>query len=118
VAGVVLAGLGAGAMVLMTSERPEAQQRRPQGFIQGTVESSAGPEGGVWVIAETNDLPTKLIKIVVTDDRGKYVLPELPNANYNVWVRGYGLSDSKPVTGKPGQTMNLSRIPSKPGTTA
>ena len=107
VVGLLIAGLGAGAMVLTTGERPLAQQQRPQGFIQGTVESGSGPEAGVWVVAETNDLPTKLIKIVVTDDRGRYVLPELPNANYNVWVRGYGLTDSKPVVGKPGQTLNL-----------
>ena len=107
VVGVLVAGLGAGAMVLTTGERPLAQQRRPQGFIQGVVESASGPEAGVWVIAETNDLPTKFIKIVVTDDRGRYVLPELPSANYNVWVRGYGLADSKPVVGKPGQTVNL-----------
>ena len=33
-------------------------------------------------------------QIVVTDDRGRYLVPELPKANYNVWVRGYGLVDS------------------------
>src|SRR5262245_12527955 len=42
------------------------------GFITGTVTGERGPEAGVWVIAETNDLPTKLIKIVVTDDQGRY----------------------------------------------
>jgi hypothetical protein len=62
--------------------------------IAGTVTSTKGPEAGVWVIAETTDLPTKLIKIVVTDDRGRYLLPDLPPANYTVWVRGYGLVDS------------------------
>src|SRR5262245_30443634 len=62
--------------------------------IGGVVASSKGPEGGVWVIAETTDLPTRFIKIVVTDDRGRYLLPDLPKANYNVWVRGYGLVDS------------------------
>ena len=50
-----------------------------------------GPEAGVWVIAETTDLPTKFAKIVVTDDQGRYLLPELPKARYKVWVRGYGL---------------------------
>src|SRR6202521_921021 len=65
--------------------------------IGGVVMSSKGPEAGVWVIAETSDLPTKFIKIVVTDDQGRYLLPELPKANYQVWVRGYGLLDSKPV---------------------
>ena len=58
----------------------------------------------MWVIAETNELPTKMIKIVVTDDQGRFVLPELPTASYNVWVRGYGLVDSKPVTLKPDAT--------------
>src|SRR4051812_23738025 len=65
--------------------------------IGGVVTSSKGPEAGVWVIAETNDLPTRFIKIVVTDDMGRYVVPDLPRASYRVWVRGYGLVDSKPV---------------------
>ena len=64
-----------------------------------------GREAGVWVIAETNELPTQFTKIVVTADDGRFMLPELPNATYNVWVRGYGLADSKPVPGKPGQTL-------------
>src|SRR5438309_9330851 len=72
--------------------------------ISGTIRSAAGPEAGVWVIAETNDLQTKFIKIVVTDDQGNFVLPELPNATYNVWVRGYGLVDSMPVSLKPSAT--------------
>src|SRR5262245_30059610 len=50
--------------------------------IGGTVTSAKGVEAGVWVIAETNDLPTKFVKIVVTNDRGDYVLPDLPQANY------------------------------------
>ena len=62
--------------------------------LGGVVRSSKGPEAGVWVIAETNDLPTKFAKIVVTDDQGRYLLPDLPKANYSVWVRGYGLVDS------------------------
>ncbi len=56
----------------------------------------------MWVIAETKDLPTNFIKIVVTDDRGRFVLPELPTANYKVWVRGYGIVDSSPIEEKPG----------------
>src|SRR5271165_404346 len=59
--------------------------------IGGVVMSSKGPEAGVWVIAETNDLPTKYRKIVVTDDQGRYLIPDLPKAMYKVWVRGYGL---------------------------
>ena len=56
----------------------------------------------MWVIAETKDLLTNFIKIVVTDDQGRFMLPELPNANYSVWVRGYGLVDSAKIQMKPG----------------
>src|SRR5262247_2830090 len=77
------------------------------GDLGGTVTSSKGPEAGVWVIAETKDLPTPFIKIVVTDDRGRYVLPDLPKANYNIWVRGYGLVDSAKVKAAPGKNLNL-----------
>jgi len=78
--------------------------------IGGVVTSPKGPEAGVWVIAETTDLPTKLVKIVVTDDQGRYLVPELPKANYNVWVRGYGLVDSPKVTCAPGKTLNLKAV--------
>ncbi|MDP9095125.1 MAG: carboxypeptidase-like regulatory domain-containing protein [Pseudomonadota bacterium] len=75
--------------------------------IGGIVSGRTGPEAGVWVIAETLDLPTRYAKIVVTDDAGRYVIPDLPQANYKVWVRGYGLVDSERIDGKPGQTVNL-----------
>ena len=80
------------------------------GVITGVVTSSNGPEAGVWVIAETDDLETKLRKIVVTNHEGRYLLPELPKANYKVWVRGYGLVDSKPVTATPDQNLNLTAL--------
>src|SRR3984893_9188872 len=76
-------------------------------YISGVVTSSNGPEAGVWVIAETTDLPTRFAKIVVTDDGGRYVLPDLPKANYDVWVRGYGLVDSPKVQAAPGRLLNL-----------
>ncbi|MCB2106065.1 MAG: carboxypeptidase regulatory-like domain-containing protein [Rhodobacteraceae bacterium] len=76
-------------------------------FISGVVTGPSGPEAGVWVIAETNDLATPFSKVVVTDDEGRYVLPQLPNANYQIWVRGYGLSDSEPVDGTPGQVVDV-----------
>jgi hypothetical protein len=75
--------------------------------IGGVVSGPKGPEAGVWVIAETGDLPTKFVKIVVTDDRGRYLLPDLPKANYSVWVRGYGLVDSAKVAAAPGKVVNL-----------
>ena len=71
--------------------------------IGGVVTSAKGAEAGVWVIAETNDLPTRFARMVVTDDQGRYVLPDLPKANYNIWVRGYGLVDSPKVRAAPGQ---------------
>jgi hypothetical protein len=75
--------------------------------IGGVVTSGHGPEAGVWVIAETTDLPTKFAKIVVTDDAGRYLIPDLPKANYKVWVRGYGLVDSPRVDGTLGHILNL-----------
>ena len=70
-----------------------------------------GPEAGVWVIAETTELPTSFVRIVVTDDRGRYLVPDLPKANYNVWVRGYGLVDSPKTKAQPGKTLNLTAVP-------
>src|SRR5947209_7408635 len=75
--------------------------------IGGVVTSRFGPEAGVWVIAETKDLGTRFAKIVVTDERGRYVVPDLPKANYRVWVRGYGLVDSEKLAAQPGQSLNL-----------
>ena len=79
--------------------------------IGGVVNGPRGPEAGVWVIAETTDLPTKFARIVVTDDQGCYVLPDLPKANYDVWVRGYGLVDSPKVKAAPGKNLNLTAVP-------
>src|SRR5438067_2106489 len=67
------------------------------GVIRGVVTGPNGPEAGVWVIAETTDLPTKYAKVVVTDDKGRYLLPQLPAANYEIWSRGYGLRDTAKV---------------------
>src|SRR5207237_10188976 len=68
------------------------------------------PEAGVWVIAETHDLPTKFVRIVVTDDQGRYLIPDLPKATYTVWVRGYGLVDSPHLQASPGKTLNLTAV--------
>ena len=75
--------------------------------IGGVVASSKGPEAGVWVIAETTDLPTKFSRTVVTDDQGRYVIPDLPKANFKVWARGYGLVDSPKTESAPGKVVNI-----------
>ena len=73
--------------------------------------SPNGPEAGVWVIAETRDLPTRFMRSVVTDDQGRYVLPDLPKAKYQIWVRGYGLVDSPKVESEPGKHLDLTAVP-------
>lgn len=78
--------------------------------IGGTVTGAKGPEAGVWVIAETKNLPTKFAKIVVTDDQGRFVIPDLPRATYSLWVRGYGLVDSPKISATPGKTLALKAV--------
>ncbi len=78
--------------------------------IAGVVRSVAGPEAGVWVIAETDDLSTRFARIVVTDDQGRYLVPDLPDAVFRLWVRGYGLKDSEKVTANPGDRVDLTAI--------
>jgi hypothetical protein len=84
----------------------QAPARVAEGIV-GFVLSNAGREAGVWVIAETSDLPTNFVKIVVTDDSGRYFIPDLPDATYDVWARGYGLLDSPKRRAKPGALVNL-----------
>jgi hypothetical protein len=107
------AAVGAAVLSALAPTRLSAQQTSAEVVsigatdLGGIVTGANGPEAGVWVIAETTDLPTKFAKIVVTDDRGRFVLPELPGANYSVWVRGYGLVDSPKVQTVPGKILNL-----------
>src|ERR1051326_8970165 len=82
---------------------PAAGRRRPGG--------GRGPGGGAWVIGEMTDLPTRMAKMVVTDERGRYVLPDLPAATYSVWVRGYELVDSPKVQTTPGKLLDLTAVP-------
>jgi hypothetical protein len=79
--------------------------------IGGVVSSPHGREAGVWVIAETTELPTSFARIVVTDERGRYLIPDLPQADYSVWVRGYSLVDSPKMRAKPGQRLDLAAAP-------
>src|SRR5271165_2435600 len=100
VAGVLIAGRAAAPSASAAAQTGAAVVAVDADDIGGVVTSSKGPEAGVWVIAETTELPTKYRKIVVTDEAGRYVLPELPQATYKIWVRGYGLVDSQVVTTK------------------
>ncbi|MBT5032357.1 MAG: carboxypeptidase regulatory-like domain-containing protein [Proteobacteria bacterium] len=86
--------------------------------IAGTVTSAAGPEAGVWVIAETDAFDTFYAKVVVTNHEGQYLIPDLPAANYQLWVRGYGLSDSEKTASQPGDTVALTAIVAPDAATA
>ncbi len=100
------------ALVALTPARLSAQPVAVDGDdIGGVVTGPHGPEAGVWVIAETRDLATRYAKVVVTDDQGRYVIPDLPNAKYDVWVRGYGLIDSPKAQAVPGKQLNLTAVP-------
>ncbi len=110
--GAAAAGLAAAAALLAV---PAARAQTGAVAIDaddigGVVKSRNGPEAGVWVIAETNDLGTRFARIVVTDDQGRYVVPDLPKARYQVWVRGYGLADSAKVEARPGSHLDLKAV--------
>ena len=105
-----IAVLLAACAVATASSEASTVVRIGENDLGGTVKSANGPEAGVWVIAETSDLPTKYAKIVVTDDQGRYLIPDLPKAGYSVWVRGYGLVDSAKVQATPGNRMDLTAV--------
>src|SRR5882762_4044186 len=116
--GVFALGLAFFLTWLVATESRSSALADTADYIAGAVTSSNGPEAGVWVIAETTDLPTKYAKIVVTDDQGRYVLPELPAATYQMFVRGYGLVDSARVSAKPGQHLDLKALVAPDGRAA
>jgi hypothetical protein len=114
----LIIGLGAciGLYFILPLNPSQAQQPANEVAIDnddigGVVNGPKGPEAGVWVIAETRDLPVRYIKTVVTDDRGRFVVPDLPQASYSVWARGYGLVDSTKTTAKPGQRLTIAATP-------
>ncbi len=107
--------LGVGVIIAVGAAQTGGQQsadpvRIDADDIGGVVTSARGPESGVWVIAETTELPTRFARSVVTDDQGRYVLPDLPTARYSIWVRGYGLVDSPKLQATPGSVLNLAAV--------
>ena len=109
---VVAAAAGLVGLVAVVAALPTSSATLQVGEndIGGVVTGTRGPEAGVWVIAETTELPTKFVRIVVTDDQGRYLIPDLPKASYSVWVRGYGLVDSPKSKSSGGKTLNLTAI--------
>jgi hypothetical protein len=107
VSGVLVAGV---VILSAALPRPAARVHVGENEIGGVVRGARGPEAGVWVIAETNDLPTKFVRIVVTDDEGRYLIPDLPKASYSVWARGYGLVDSPKSKSTGGETLNITAV--------
>src|SRR5881396_3554604 len=107
---VLAACLACGYISLNAQQRPAPEVTVGGTDLGGVVTSRNGPEAGVWVIAETTGLPTKFAKVVVTDERGRYLVPELPKATYDVWVRGYGLVDSPKVKATPGKNVNFTAV--------
>ena len=103
---VAVAGVAVLVSALSAQQAPAGD-----GALRGVVNGAAGPEAGVWVIAETDDLETRFRKIVVTGDDGRFLVPDLPAAGYQVWVRGYGLIDSEPVAARPGDSVTLRATP-------
>ncbi|HEX4554029.1 MAG TPA: carboxypeptidase-like regulatory domain-containing protein, partial [Xanthobacteraceae bacterium] len=110
VAAIALTAALAGIPAPASAQQPTSAIQVGAADIGGTVTGPNGPEAGVWVIAETTDLPTVFTKIVVTDDAGRYLIPDLPKAKYSVWVRGYGLVDSQKVSSEAGKTLNLTAV--------
>ena len=108
---VLAAFLMASLVATSASQQPAPSVQIDNDDIGGVVTGPRGPEAGVWVIAETRDLPTPFNRTVVTDDQGRFVVPDLPKANYTVWVRGYGLVDSPKVQSAPGRRLNLTAVP-------
>ena len=118
IAAMTVAVLAVSLVALYAGQLPGAAVPMDTDDIAGVVTGPNGPEAGVWVIAETRDLPTRHIKIVVTDDEGRYLVPDLPHAAYDVWVRGYGLVDSEKVQAEPGEALNLTAVAAPDATAA
>src|ERR1700728_3563963 len=112
-------GTAVAALLLLDVGTARSDPRGPgANEIGGTVASARGAEAGVWVIAESQDFKTRFAKIVVTDEAGRFLLPDLPGAKYSVWVRGYGLADSPKTEATPGHSLKLTAVTAPDAATA
>lgn len=106
------------ALLLITASTSNKEAKKDDDpNITGTVTGPNGREAGGSVIPEKYDLPTRYAKIVVTDSIGRYLIPELPSANYKVCGSGYGLIDSEKKDAKLGAILDLTAVvaPSEAG---
>lgn len=62
------------AVVVAACQSPSSTPSTSGSDLTGTVTSANGAQAGVWVIAETTNLPTKFSKIGVTDEYDQYAL--------------------------------------------
>src|SRR5260221_8991433 len=101
---VLFSTVAAFGMAALVSNAPVVAQPKPTApaasvaidadDIGGIVSGPNGPEAGVWGIAQTTHLPTRLTRSLVTHDPGRHLIPHLPTANYQILVRGYGFVGS------------------------
>src|SRR5689334_7986330 len=111
---LAISASNASAAARSKKPKPKVPTANISGIVKGVPRrGTAKPEAGVWVIAETEDLPTKYVKIVVTDEHGRFLIPDLPEASYLVWARGYGLLDSRKLRTAPGRVLEI-RAPVAP----
>ena len=113
-----VAALALAATALMAQTAPVALPAIDGDDIGGVLMGPSGPEAGVWIIAETHGLKVRYIKAVVSDDKGRFVIPDLPAGTYDVWARGYGLLDTAKTPAKPGATVRLTAKAATPAQAA
>jgi hypothetical protein len=100
-AGLTIAGIaGVATLAAQPALSNPTQATIDNDDIGGTVTSRFGPEGSGSLQRRRISEP-EFAKMVVTDDLGRFVMPDLPKANYQVWVRGYGLVDSPKTSTSP-----------------
>jgi hypothetical protein len=71
-------------------QRSAPKMQADKSSVGGVVVNTNGgkPEAGVWVIAETKSLPAPFRKIVVTDDQGRFLVPDMPAGSYEFGCAG------------------------------